>query len=176
MSKFKFMSLSLVLLGLGMLFVSNVVSADQVTENQSKVALSIPLNEIKTGEAVSKEVVMPDGQKANITVTKESGGTAFRSVTLGSEKVSNGTYKVHVVWGVVNAGFSVDIDTRNITRAYGLWYYNFASTSAKLIRASNKRAYAEFQLEHALPLFGGPSYNLTLEAVMDADHLVTYFG
>lgn len=175
-SKDKFWGFFLVILGIIVFGVSNGVSADVITDVPNKVAISVPVKELKIGETVTKETIMPDGQKATILITKESGDIEFRSTFLGAEKVGNGTYKVHVFWGIVNAGFRVDINTRNITSAHSLWYYNFAVSSANLVRESNKRACAYFNLEHALPWFGGPSYNVTLEAVMDADHLVTYFG
>ncbi len=156
------------------LIVQNVSADTYAPQNRVELPLAIEVD-----QSVTKEFVDSNGENNQVTITKieDSSNTSFRAAWeyVSAQKAASGTYKVSYKRGVFNAGFTVKMDTRNITSAYDLWYRHAVGTnSANLSLESNKRATAYFQFQASVPWLNGPSWNGALRAQVDADHLVTY--
>lgn len=170
-----FKVISLLTLFLGFFYLTQgTVSADGF---ENSIQVQAPLT-MEVGESVSQTVVDDEFGQGVITITKIDDGEedvirpAWEQVA--AQKASNSTYHINYVRGVINCGFYITINTRNITRAYDLWYRNLVGTSsASLVLESNRQATAYFQFQASVPWINGPSWNGALRARLDADYLVT---
>lgn len=169
MKKFLKLLFILSVIPLANLFTSTVLADSK--------EVSTNFTTMKVGEVVSEDIINEDGQKGTIVITKvsEDTGPTFRSfLHVSNQQAGNGTYHINYVRGVFNCGFYVRIDTRNITSAYGLWYFHIPGVnSADLRHESNRQATAYFQFQASIPFVNGPSWNGALRARLDADQLVT---
>lgn len=175
--KKNFMIFLTVIASLLFLTTFSTTKADENIDNNGGYEVRTSLV-MKVGDSATQVFTDKSGQKNVVTVTKVADGPQTGITPLWdyvhSEKASNGTYHVNYIRGVFNCGFYITIDTRNITSAYDLWYFNLTGTnSANLVHENNRRATAYFTFQGSIPWINGPSWSGALRAQLDADHLVT---
>ena len=176
--KKNFMIFLTVIASLLFLTTFSTTKADENIDNNGGYEVRTSLV-MKVGDSATQVFTDKSGQKNVVTVTKvaDEPQTGIRPLWdyVSGEKAHNGTYRIGYYTGVFNCSFYITIDTRNITRAYNLWYFHLVGTnSANLVHESNRRATAYFTFQASLPWINGPSWSGALRAELDADYLVTW--
>lgn len=170
----KFLIAILAFIGAFFVLSGNLVQADDF---DNAIANEIPRLQY-VGDSHTEEFTTATGEKGTITVTKIEEGEpeiSFRWLHWHTRSnVSNGTYNVNVILGASNAGFTVTVNNKRITRAYDPWYFHIVASSATLTLDSSTQATYNINFSASIPWLGGPSWSGGVRARIENGALVTY--
>lgn len=157
-------------------------------ENQQRTNIEgdkFEVSKLSVGEKVSHEVQLSNGEKGWITIEKIAEFPVDNEDDISLQgwshwhtrnNVTDGSYKVNVVAGVVSAGFTVDVRRYNITAAYDPWHKAaYSNVSGTLTLDSSKKATYFMNFNMSLPWVGGQSWTGGVQARIEGKNLVTYW-
>ena len=188
-----------VVLTLGFMLIFSIVlslpvkaatnSADNISlnHNESIQSNKFKLPALQLGEKKSHNVKLSNGEVGIISVEKIADFKNKKNLYTGpvffswrhwstTDDVTDGTYKISVITGVANAGFTVDISDYSITSAYDPWHFLLASSaSGSLTHDSSTQATYFMNFSFSIPWVGGPSWTGGVQARIEGNSLVTYW-
>lgn len=119
------------------------------------------------------------GEEAKIIVTKIEEGEPELQLRWSHwhtrNNITNGTYKINVIFGLNNAGFTIRVNNRNITSAYDQWFVSVYQATSSLRLNNSKQATLSLTFTASIPWIGGPSWTGGVRAKIEGSKLVTYY-